>query len=335
MWPDRRLTDLLEIEHPLVLAPMAGFGTVELAAAVCAAGGLGSIGCGPVPPPSAAKTIAELRALTNKPINVNFFCHAPAKADAGRERSWLDRLSPYYRALGIEAEPPPSRLDLPPFGDDMCKVVEDARPDVVSFHFGLPAPALLARIKAAGCRVMSSATTVAEARWLEARGVDVIIAQGYEAGGHRGMFLASDLDAAIADGRGIAAAFALGACGTQIGTAYLLCPEAATPPLHRDALRQADADATVLTNVFTGRPARVLPNRLTRELGPMADAAPDFPLPLGATAPLRAKAEQQGDGEFTPLWSGQAAALAREMPAQALTLALAQEAVARFKQMAG
>jgi nitronate monooxygenase len=198
MWPDRRLADLLEIEHPLVLAPMAGFGTAELAAAVCAAGGLGSIGCGPVPPPSAAKTIAELRTLTNKPINVNFFCHAPAKADAGRERSWLDRLSPYYRALGIEAEPPPSRLDLPPFGDDMCKVVEDARPDVVSFHFGLPAPALLARIKAAGCRVMSSATTVAEARWLEARGVDVVIAQGYEAGGHRGMFLASDLDAAIA-----------------------------------------------------------------------------------------------------------------------------------------
>ena len=198
MWPDRRLTDLLEIEHPLVLAPMAGFGTVELAAAVCAAGGLGSISCGPVPPPAAAKTIAELRALTNKPINVNFFSHAPAKADAGRERSWFDRLSAYYRELGIDAEPPPTRVDLPPFGDDMCKVVEDASPDVVSFHFGLPAPALLARIKAAGCRVMASATTVAEARWLEARGVDVVIAQGYEAGGHRGMFLASDLDAALA-----------------------------------------------------------------------------------------------------------------------------------------
>jgi nitronate monooxygenase len=198
MWPDRRLTDLLEIEHPLVLAPMAGFGTVELAAAVCSAGGLGSIGCGPVPPSAAAKTIAELRALTNKPINVNFFSHAPAKADAGRERSWFDRLSAYYRELGIDAEPPPTRVDLPPFGDDMCKVVEDASPDVVSFHFGLPAPALLARIKAAGCRVMASATTVAEARWLEARGVDVVIAQGYEAGGHRGMFLASDLDAALA-----------------------------------------------------------------------------------------------------------------------------------------
>ncbi len=361
MWPDRRLTDLLEIEHPLVLAPMAGFGTVELAAAVGAAGGLGSIGCGPVPPPAAAKTIAELRALTNKPINVNFFCHAPAKADAGRERSWLDRLSAYYRELGIDAEPPPTRVDLPPFGDDMCKVVEESSPDVVSFHFGLPAPALLARIKAAGCRVMASATTVAEARWLEARGVDVVIAQGYEAGGHRGMFLASDLDAAlesqsgamalvpqivdavsipvvaaggIADGRGIAAAFALGACGTQIGTAYLLCPEAATPPLHRDALREADSDTTVLTNVFTGRPARVLPNRLPRELGPMTDAAPDFPLPLGATAPVRATAAQQGDGEFTPLWSGQAATLAREMPAQVLTLALANEAIARFKQMA-
>ena len=361
MWPDRRLTDLLEIEHPLVLAPMAGFGTVELAAAVCAAGGLGSIGCGPVPPPAAAKTIAELRALTNKPINVNFFCHAPAKADAGRERSWLDRLSAYYRELGIDAEPPPTRVDLPPFGDDMCKVVEEpAR--TWWFPFRLASAGMLTRIKAAGCRVMASATTVAEARWLERAAsmwsspratrpegiagcsshptsmprsqsqsgamalvpqiVDAVSIPVVAAGG-------------IADGRGIAAAFALGACGTQIGTAYLLCPEAATPPLHRDALRQADADTTVLTNVFTGRPARVLPNRLPRELGPMTDAAPDFPLPLGATAPLRAKAEQQGDGEFTPLWSGQAATLAREMPAQALTLALANEAIARFKQMAG
>ena len=244
----------------------------------------------------------------------------------------------------------------------MCAVVEEARPEVVSFHFGLPDPALLARIKAAGCRVMSSATTVEEALWLQDRGADVIIAQGLEAGGHRGMFLASHLggvialqpgtvalvpqivDAvsvpvvaagAIADGRGIAAAFALGAAGAQIGTAYLLCPEAATSSLHRDALRHARADATVLTNVFTGRPARALVNRLVLEVGPISDDTPDFPLPMGELPLLRAKAEAQGSSDFTPLWSGQAARLAREMPAGALTVKLAEEAIARLKQLGG
>jgi len=233
---------------------------------------------------------------------------------------------------------------------------------VVSFHFGLPPQALLARVKAAGCRVLSSATTVEEARWLEAHGADAIIAQGNEAGGHRGTFLAHDLNASvtsqlgtlalvpqivdavgvpvvaaggIADGRGIAAAFALGAAGVQLGTAYLLCPEAATPPLHREALRQARGNTTVVTNVFTGRPARVLANRFVRELGPLADAAPDFPLPLGGLTPLRVKAEQQGSDDFTPLWSGAGAPLAKEMPAQALTLELVKEAAERFTPLNG
>jgi nitronate monooxygenase len=359
MWPDRRLIDLFEIEHPLVLSPMAGFGTVGLAASVCDAGGLGSIACATMQPQAAAKTIEELRRLTSKPINVNFFCHAPARADAEREQAWHDRLSSYYHELGIAFEPV-SRLDIAPFGDAMCKVVENARPEVVSFHFGLPLPRLLARVKAAGCRVISSATTVEEARWLEARGVDAIIAQGYEAGGHRGIFLAADLNRAIAsqsgtlalvpqiadavgvpviaaggigDGRGIAAAFALGASGTQIGTAFLRCPEAATPLLHRDALRHASDDATLLTNVLSGRPARALVNRLALEVGPVSDAAPDFPLPMGELAPLRASAEQQGNSDFTPLWSGQAAPLGTEMPAKALTLKMAEEAIARFKRL--
>jgi nitronate monooxygenase len=360
MWPDRRLIELLQIEHPLVLAPMAGIGTIELAASVCAAGGLGSIGCAAMQPELVAKTIQALRGLTHKPINVNFFCHVQARADADREQAWRDRLSAYYCELGIHSELPHPRVDVAPFDDAMCRVVEDTKPDVVSFHFGLPDSALLARVKAVDCRVMASATTVAEARWLEARGVDIIIAQGAEAGGHRGMFLEPDLNRAsasqpgtlalvpqvvdavnvpvvaaggIADGRGIAAAFALGAAGTQIGTAYLLCPEAATPSLYRNALRRARVDTTLLTNVFTGRPARILVNRLALEVGPISDALPDFPLPMGELAPLRAIAEQKGNIDFTPFWLGQAAPLGREMPAEALTLRLVEEAMERFKQV--
>jgi nitronate monooxygenase len=360
MWPDRRLIDLLQIEHPILLSPMAGVGTVELAAAVCAAGGLGSIGCAGMESEVAAKTISALRGLTDKPINVNFFCHAQAKTAADREEAWRDRLLPYYRELGIDPTIPVPRADIQSFDDARCRIVEDTKPEVVSFHFGLPESTLLARVKAVGCRIMASATTVTEALWLEACDVDIIIAQGYEAGGHRGTFLTQNLNSAsssqpgtlalvpqvvdavkvpvvaaggIADGRGIAAAFALGAAGTQLGTAYLLCPEAATSALHRDALRQAHSDATFVTNVFTGRPARALSNRLAREIGPILNALPDFPLPMGALAPLRAKAEQQGSSDFTPFWSGQASPLGRKMPARQLTLKLVQEASNRFKQL--
>ena len=359
MWPDKRLIELFGIEHPLVLAPMAGFGTVGLAAAVCDAGGLGSIGCATMQPKLAAQTIEELRRRTSRPINVNFFCHRAATPDGMREQAWRDRLSPFCRELGIKPEPPP-RLDLPPFGDAMCIVVEEARPEVVSFHFGLPDAGLLARVKAAGSLVMSSATTVEEALWLEAHDIDVVIAQGVEAGGHRATFLRGDLNRAmasqpgtlalvpqtadvvsvpviaaggIADGRSIAAAFALGASGVQIGTAFLLCPEAATPALHRNALRHARDEETLVTNLFSGRPARAIANRLVRELGALSDGVPDFPLPLGALAPLRAEAEQRQSIDFTPLWSGQAAALAREMPAKALAAELVREAIERFQHL--
>jgi nitronate monooxygenase len=359
MWPDKRLIELLGIEHPLVLAPMAGFGTVGLAAAVCDAGGLGSIGCATMQPRLAAQTIDELRRQTSRPINVNFFCHRPATLDAMREQVWRDRLLPFCRELGVKPEPPP-RLDIPPFGDAMCIVVEETRPEVVSFHFGLPDAALLARVKVAGSLVMSSATTVEEALWLEAHDVDAVIAQGAEAGGHRATFLNGDLNRAmasqpstlalvpqiadvvsvpviaaggVADGRSIAAAFALGASGVQIGTAFLLCSEAATPDLHRNALRHARDEETLVTNVFSGRPARAIANRLVRALDALSDDAPDFPLPLGALAPLRAEAEQQQSSDFTPLWSGQAAALAREMPARALATELVQEAIERFRHL--
>lgn len=360
MWPDTSLLELFQIEHPLVLAPMAGFGTIQLAAAVSNAGGLGSIGCAVMNSELVAKTIAELRRLTKKPINVNFFCHDPATSDAAGESAWHQSLSRYYRELGIDPTTRPPRVDLAPFDDAVCTVVEKARPEVVSFHFGLPEPALVTRIKAAGCKVISSATTIDEACWLEERGVDAIIAQGCESGGHRGMFLDPDHKGAvdaqvgtfalvpqvsdvvgvpviaaggIGDGRGIAAALALGAAGVQMGTAFLLCAEAATPPLHRDALRQAYAHPTVVTNVFSGRPARVLVNRLVAEIGPWSDTAPDFPLPMGELPPLRAAAERRGSSDFTPLWSGQAATLAQEMPAGMLIEILVREAAARLRQL--
>jgi nitronate monooxygenase len=335
---------------------MAGLGTVQLAASVCAGGGLGSIGCALVHPEAAARAIHDLQALTDRPINVNFFCHRPPKDDTDLEQAWYRRLSSYYRELGIAQKVQPAS-DIAPFGDAMCTVIEDTRPQVVSFHFGLPDAVFLDRIKAAGCRILSSATTVEEALWLEARGVDVVIAQGSEAGGHRATFLGSDptrsstrqpstmalvpqvVDAVkvpvvaaggIADGRGIAAVFALGAAGAQIGTAYLFCPEAATTQMHREALRHSGADATVLTNVFTGRPARAISNRLAAEVGPILDELPDFPLAAGALGPLRAAAERQGAVDFTPLWSGQAAPLGRAMPARTLTVTLAQEALERL-----
>jgi nitronate monooxygenase len=360
MWPDRRVVELFQIEHPIVLAPMAGFGTVELAAAVADAGGLGSLGCATMNPQLAVETIARLRRLTSKSINMNFFCHVPAKADAERDRAWHDRLSGYYRELGVAREQRRQRVDLAPFGDAMCEVVEDTRPEVVSFHFGLPDPTLLARVKAAGCKVISSATTVEEARWLEQRGVDAVIAQGYEAVGHQGMFLDCDRNRAvalrvgtmalvpqvadavtvpviaaggIADGRGVAAALALGAAGAQIGTGFLLCPEAATPAPHRDAVRRAHEHETVVTNVFTGRPARAFVNRLVCEIGLLTDATPDFPLPMGQLAPLRAAAEQKGSCDFTPFWSGQAAALSREMPAATLMQITVEETLERLHRL--
>ena len=353
MWSDRRIVELFEIEHPIVQAPMAGLGTVELAAAVSNAGGLGSIGCAIMAPDLIVKSVAEFRRSTPKPVNLNFFCHDPAKADAARERAWHEKLSVYYRELGIEATALTARLDLAPFGDAACAVIEEVRPEVVSFHFGLPEPGLVDRVKAAGSKVISSATTVDEACWLEKHGADAIIAQGYEAGGHRGTFLESDHKHAVAeqagtfalvpqvadavsvpviaaggvgDGRGVAAAFALGAAGVQVGTAFLLCAETATPPLYRAALRHARANQTVVTNVFSGRSARALVNRLVGEIGPWSDTAPDFPLPMGELPPLRAAAEQNGSTDFTPLWSGQAAALAREMPAKLLIETLVREA---------
>jgi nitronate monooxygenase len=353
-WPDRRVLDLFGIDLPILLAPMAGNGTAGLAIAVSQAGGLGSLPCAQLSAAEIRAALDQIRASTRRPINVNFFCHRPPQPDPERERTWRTLLKPYCVELGLDPDAPLAPPSRKPFDSEACALVEEFKPEVVSFHFGLPAADLLARVKATHARVIASATTVKEARWLEAHGCDAVIAMGFEAGGHRGNFLSGEMarqvgtfalvpqiaDAvkvpviaagAVADARGIVAALALGASAVQIGTAYLFCPEARVPPLHRGALLNAADDDTMITNVFTGRPARGIVNRLMLELGPLTPAAPDFPLASSALAPLRAKSEPVGSNAFMNLWAGQAASLARRgIPAGELTTALASEALARL-----
>jgi nitronate monooxygenase len=332
---------------PLVQAPMAGVQGHALAAAVCNAGGLGSIPAAMLSQEALEKELSQLTALTDKPYNVNFFCHTPPEPDPAREALWQQTLQPYYNELGLSLAgiaPGPGRA---PFSEQAADVVEAFKPAVMSFHFGLPPKTLLARVKSWGSRVLASATTVDEALWLQAHGADAIIAQGLEAGGHRGIFLNGDLSTqmgtmallpqivqavrvpviaagGIADAAGVAAAMALGASAVQIGTAYMCCPEATTSALHRAALQSPQARHTALTTLFTGRPARGIVNRLMRELGPLNPAAPAFPLATAAIAPLRAKAESVGNADFSPLWSGQNASQCGNLPAAELTRALAK-----------
>ncbi|MGC2787826.1 MAG: nitronate monooxygenase [Roseiarcus sp.] len=343
---------------PLIQAPMAGAQGPELAIAVCKAGGLGSLPAAMLTPDRLREQIAAVRQATDAPFNVNFFCHAEPTSDPEIEARWRKRLAPYYAEVGVDPSAIPAAPVRAPFDGALCAVIEETWPAVVSFHFGLPTAELLSRVKAAGALTLASATTVAEARWLEQQGVDAVIAQGREAGGHRGMFLSDDIDAqpglislvpqvrdavrlpivaagGIADGRGIAAAFALGADALQIGTAYLRTPEATISPIHRAALASARDDATRLTNVFTGRPARGLVNRFVAGVGPMSEDAPQFPLAAGAAAPLRAAAEKRGSSDFSPLWAGESAALAREEGAEALTRRLWAEGRAVMAGLSG
>ncbi|MGB6310084.1 MAG: nitronate monooxygenase [Steroidobacteraceae bacterium] len=356
-WPDRRLLELFGISLPIIQAPMAGPGTAELAIAVSDAGGLGSLPCAQLSVEQARAALERIRPSPSRPTNLNFFCHPAPAADAVRSLNWRARLAPYYVELGLDPEAAPPQAGRRPFDGEYCKLVEEYRPQVVSFHFGLPSRDLLDRVKAAGCKVISSATTVAEARYLQDQGCDAIIAMGVEAGGHRGNFLVEDISrqigtfalvpqvvdavtvpviaaGGIADARGIVAAFALGAAAVQIGTAYLFCPEANVPRVHREALNSAADDDTLLTNVFTGRPARGIVNRIMREQGPLSSLTPQFPLAAAALAPLKAKSEAAGSGDFTNLWSGQALCLARRsMPAAQLTKSLAREALERLAKL--
>jgi nitronate monooxygenase len=354
---DRRLSKLLGVTLPIVQAPMAGVQDQELAIAVAEAGGLGSLPCAMLTPEGVRRQVGIFRQRTSKPVNLNFFCHAMTAPDPEREAHWRALLERYYAELGIDPSTSPRGPSRAPFEDSVCAVVETLSPEVVSFHFGLPPRALLERVRATGAKILSSATTVAEARRLEDEGCDAIIAQGAEAGGHRGMFLTRDVSAqvgtfalvpqvvdavkvpviasgGIADARGVAAALALGAAGVQIGTAYLRCPEATTSALHRAALAAARDDATRIANVYTGRPARGLENRFMRELGPLNEAVPPFPAAAGALAPLRAEAEARGSTDFSTLWAGQAAPLAREVGAGDLTRQLARDAARLLGELA-
>ncbi len=356
-WKDRRLLDLLEIELPIIQAPMAGANGVEMVVAVSQAGGLGSLPCAQMSPAQVLEAVQKIQAQMAAPFNLNFFCHSPPDLDSPAVQAqlarWRQHLTPLYEEAGLGADTPFPLSSRAPFDDAYCRIVEEIKPAVVSFHFGLPAPDLLSRVKATGAKILSSATTVAEARWLEAYGVDAVIATGAEAGGHRASFLQMDMSrqvgtfallpqivdavslpviaaGGIADGRGVAAALVLGASAVEVGTAYLLTSEATISDAHRTALLAVTDDGTQITNVFTGRPARGLINRAMHDLGPLSPLVPDFPLAGGALVPLKNSAALNGAAEFSNLWAGQAAPLARPTDAASLTRTLAAAALTRL-----
>lgn len=348
-WPDTRILDLLGIELPIIQAPMAGANGSAMVIATSNAGGLGSMPAAMLSIEQLREELKTIRQHTQRPFNINYFCHQVPAPDEQRARDWKDLLEPYYRELGADFDAPTPVSNRAPFDAAACEVVEEFRPEVVSFHFGLPEKSLLDRVKATGAKILSSATTVEEAVWLEQQGCDAIIAMGYEAGGHRGMFLSNDLSSqvgtfalvpqivdavkvpviaagGISDARGVAAAFVLGASAVQVGTAYLFTPEAKVSRSHYKALRTAKESETAVTNIFTGRPARGILNRVMREIGPISDKAPTFPLAGGALMPLRAKDE----ADFSNLWAGQAFRLGVEMTAAELTRHLADGGVAKL-----
>lgn len=342
------IQELLGIKHPIIQAPMAGVQDHDLAAAVSNAGGLGSLPCAMLNVEALERELTALTHKTDKPYNVNFFCHRSPEPDSAIEGGWRAALLPYFEEFGLDFATINSGGGRTPYNEHFAMVLEHFKPPVVSFHFGLPSPSLIAQIRAWSGKVLSTATTVEEALWLEKHGADAIIAQGLEAGGHRGFFLSHDISTqmgtfallpqiaqavsipviaagGIADAQGVAAALSLGAAGVQVGTAYLLCDEAKTTPIHRAALLSNAAQVTALTNLFSGGAARGIVNRAMTELGPMSQKTPAFPLASAAIAPLRAAAEKQGSGDFSPLWAGQNVSGCDAIPAATLTQKLAQK----------
>lgn len=345
------LLDRLGVEIPLIQAPMAGTSTPTMAASVTNAGGLGSIAVGAVDAAAAAMMLDDLKRLTDGPFNVNVFCHGPSAHDADRERTWLKALNPVFERYG--AAPPAAIHEIyRSFREDdaMLQLLVEAKPAVVSFHFGLPSADAITRLKAEGILLFSSATSLDEAQAAAKAGVDAIVAQGFEAGGHRGLFdpaapdaelgvlalarlLVQEIDlpviaaGGIMDGAGIAAVLALGATGAQLGTAFIGCPESSADQYHRAALFGPAAAMTTMTSVISGRPARCLANNFT-ELSKTVLAGldiPDYPIAYDAGKAVATAAKAMGDGGFGAQWAGQGAPLARSMPAADLVRTLKAE----------
>lgn len=354
MWPRRDLIDLLEIDHPIVQAPMGGESTPALAVAVSNAGGLGGVGCSFMSLQDLPALADQLRSGTNKAFNLNFFAHPAPKANAKIDAQTRARVTPFFEELGLVSVPERGEATCDTFTQETLSVLLDVCPKVTSFHFGLPSLDMVKTLQDAGSVVLCSATTVAEARILCDAGVDAIIAQGWEAGGHRGTFDNSFEDfgvgtmalvpqivdavnvpviaaGGIADGRGIAAAFALGASGVQMGTAFLSCPEANISDTYREELRQARDDDTRLTRAFSGRPARAKKNRYIEAMAENRNPLPDFPTMYGFSDPLRLAGAHAGSLDFQFALYGQAAALNRELPATDLMAQLIEEAQGALK----
>jgi nitronate monooxygenase len=354
MWPSNDLTEGLGLKWPIIQAPMAGSTTPELAAAVSNSGGLGSLGIGTISGQAGGAQIEAFGELSAGPLNANFFCHDnPVDVDmTGREMRV--RLQRWYFEAGLGEVPLPS-VPFGTFGWDHVEQIRAHRPAVVSFHFGLPKDDLLEAVRETGAQIWSTATTTEEARWLEDRKVDAIIAQGTEAGGHRGTFLGADISeqlglfallpqvvsaveipviaaGGIVDGRTIAAAFMLGASAVQMGTAFLRCSEASVHPKHRYALAQARDSATRVTNLFSGKPARSLVNSYMDTFRDAEGLTAPFPSQIALFAPLAQSASEDEIGDLLPLWSGQSAALTREMPAADLLATLVNETNERLGQ---
>lgn len=336
--------------YPIIQAPMVGVSTPQLAAAVSNAGGLGSLGIGASTADQARRLIDDTRALTARPFNVNVFCHAPARRDARREAAWLQHLAPLFAELGVQ---PPATLNeiYKSFlaQDDLLALLLDKAPAVVSFHFGLPPRKWIEALQQAGICLLASATNLAEAQQIEQAGIDAVVAQGIEAGGHRGMFDPDAVDerlstsvlvrllvrhlslpviatGGIMDGQGVRAALDLGAAAAQLGTAFLLCPESGTNAGYRAALNSERAATTRLTRTLSGRPARGLVNQFIRfGEAPGSPEPAGYPMAYDAAKQLMAAAAAQDNHEFAAHWAGQGAPLARELPAQQLVATLVQE----------
>ena len=340
--------NFLGTQFPIIQTPMAGVQDSALAIAVSNSGGLGSLPCAMLTPEKLRAELTLIKSQTGNPFNVNFFCHRQPQANIEREQKWLNILEPYFEEFGLSSADLTKGAGREPFNEETAEILAEFKPSIVSFHFGLPSSSLLSRVREWDTTILASATTIEEAEWLEAHGADAVIAQGIEAGGHRGMFLSDDLTTqvetflllkqildrvnlpviaagGISTAKDVADAISMGASTVQLGTAYLLCPETKTSQIHRAALKSEAAKETVLTNIFSGRPARGIVNRLIREIGPVNADTPEFPLAAAAVTSLRKKAEAMGSGDFSPLWCGQNAGGCREIPAAELTKLLAAE----------